>query len=110
MSVKKLVGFLLVTATLTMSTSVVAKLVNIDFKKEIAQLVSEVNKALQKKEKKEAGEINKSEQALLHKELSAIKSLYDRYNEDKKITEKEAKVLKAKLKKSDLNLFRKRYD
>ena len=104
MNVKRMVKPLVVAVMLVFSASVVAKSGSVDFKKEIAKLGSAVDGA------KKAGQINLSEQTTLKKELAEIKKLYDQYVKDKNITPKEAKALKIKLKKSDLNLFRKKYD
>ena len=104
MSVTKWVKSLLVATMVLVSMVVVAKSANVDFQKEIAKLSSAVDGAMA------AGQINDSERASLKSELTEIKGLYDLYMQDNKITAKESKTLNTKLKKSDLNLFRKKYD
>jgi len=59
---------------------------------------------------KKAKEINAGELKSLKKEIEAIKVLYARYWSDKKISAREAKTLDSKLKDSDVNLFRKKYN
>ena len=104
MNVNKLVKNLLVAAMIIVSGSAVAKSAGIDYQKEIAKLGSAVDGA------RKAGQINHSEQTSLKKELAEIRKLYLQYSKDQNITPQEAKALKIKLKKSDLNLFRKKYD
>lgn len=104
MNVNKLVKPLLMALIMAVSASAVAKSASVDYKKEIAKLGNAVDGA------RKAGQINGSEQTSLKKELDEIKKLYAQYIKDKNITPQEAKALKIKLKKSDLNLFRKKYD
>jgi len=77
---------------------------SVDFKKRITKQGEAVEGA------RKAGLIDRSELKSLKKELSEIQKLYDLYIKDKSITKKEAKALEIKLKKSHLNLFRKKYD
>ena len=104
MNVRVIMKPLLVAAMLVFSASAVATSGTVDFNKEIEKLDSAVDGA------KKAGQINHSEQQSLKKELADIKKLYEQYVKDKNITPSEAEALKIKLKKSDLNLFRKKYD
>ncbi|RVU84195.1 hypothetical protein EOL70_11960 [Leucothrix sargassi] len=104
MNVKKLMQSVLTVMVLMVSVSAAASTGTVDFTREIAKQVSAVDSA------KKAGQISQSEQKALKSELDAIKALYKKYSQDKLITPTEAQALKVKLKKSDLNLFRKKYD
>ena len=104
MNVRKMLRPVFVVVLLMCAGSAMAASGSTDFKKEIAKQTSAVDSA------KQAGQISKSEQAALKKELSEITKLYNQYFKDKTITSAEAKALKVKLTKTDLNLFRKKYD
>ena len=55
-------------------------------------------------------QINKNERDSLLAEWKKLNNLYTTYVKDKKLSKSEATTLDSKIKKFDLNLFRKKYD
>lgn len=101
MNIKKLFGPMLMVTLLTFSGSAFA---NDSIKGRISALKTSINDAFGD------SQIDKNERDSLLSEWNKLNKLYATYVKDKKLSKSEVSTLDSKIKKFDLNLFRKKYD
>lgn len=101
MNIKKLLGSVLLITLLAFSGSTFAKE---SIKGRITALKTSIVDAFGD------SQISKAERDALLVEWGKLNKLYATYIKDKNLTQSEATILDSKIKKFDLNLFRKKYD
>lgn len=102
MNINKLLGSVLVTVFLANSGVAFAE------SKSIVKRITELKSSII--EAHGDSKISKIERESLLSEWKKLNTLYTSYLKDKKLSKSEEKTLDSKIKKFDLNLFRKKYD
>lgn len=102
MNINKLLGSILVAVLMAGSSVAFAET------KSIVKRISELKSSII--EAHADAKISKTERQSLLDDWKKLNKLYTSYLKDKKLSRAEEKALDSKIKKFDLNLFRKKYD